>query len=285
MLTRRFGVAVAAAFSVGLAVSSAPASGETTWTRVGTGITQGISGIAPAESGWVAVRDNKLSGQNRVARLSDANVVTNLTWPGSAPSDLEAIDAVPLQVNRFAVVTSNGTGRIINVSGNSITVVRNFTLPAGKVENESFALARIGTSTVAVWANRGSSTTAGRLFAATFNPSTGGFGQVAQANVTVPFPTTNVRPISDAKVMPDRHIVISSASDSGNNGPFDAALYSVGTVSVSTGRARLAAVTPVSLGTYPGHKVEAIACKGSAGILGTDDENLGGWVAADPFCA
>ena len=54
---------------------------------------------------------------------------------------------------------------------------------------------------------------------------------------------------------------------------------------MASGRARLAGVTPVSLGTYPGHKVEAIACKGSAGILGTDDENLGGWVAADPFCA
>jgi len=278
-------VAVAAALSVGLVASSAPAVGETTWTRVGTGINQGISGIAPAASGWVVVRDNKLSGQNRVARLSDANVVKNLTWPGSAPSDLEAIDAVPLQSNRFAVVTSNGTGRIISVSGTSMTVVRSFTLPAGKVENESFALARVGTSTVAVWANRGSTTTAGRLFAATFNPSTGAFGQVAQASVTVPFPTTNVRPISDAKVMPDRRIVISSASDRGDNGPFDAALYAVGTVSVTAGRAQLAGVTPVSLGTYPSHKVEAIACKETGGILGTDDENLGGWVAADPFCA
>lgn len=286
MRTRLLAAAVAAAVSIGVVAASSPASGDVTWTRVGTGITQGVSGIAPAASGWVIVRDNKSTGQNRVALLSSANVVRNLTWPGTAPVDLEAIDAVPAQANRYAVVTSAGAGRIINVSGTTLTVVRNFTLPAGKVENESFALTRFGTTTVAVWANRGSATTPGRLYAATFNTSTGAFGTVTQANVTVPYPTTNVRPISDAKVLASRRIVISSASDSGDNGPFDAASYSVGTVGFSSGRARLTIGTPVSLATYPGHKVEALACKGTAGILGTDDENLGGWVAPDTaFCS
>lgn len=262
-----------------------PASGETTWTRVGTGINQGISGIAPASPGWVVVRDNKSSGQNRVALLSDAGVVRPLTWPGSAPADLEAISAVPQQASRFAVVTSNGTGRVVNIAGTTLTVVRSFTLPAGKVENESFALTRIGTTTVAVWANRGSATTPGRMFAATFNVGTGAFGAVAQANVTVPFPTGNVRPVSDTAVLPDRRLVVSSASDSGDDGPFDSALYTVGSVSLVSGRARLTVTSPASLGTYAGHKVEGIACRGTTGILGTDDENLGGWVAADPFCA
>ncbi|KRF14849.1 hypothetical protein [Nocardioides sp. Soil796] len=284
MRQRLLGKAVAAGVSVVLLLSPAGASGDVTWTRVGTGITQGVSGIAPAASGWVIVRDNKTSGQNRVALLSDAHVVTNLTWPGTAPSDLEAIDAVPAQANRYAVVTSTGAGRIITISGTTLKVVRSFTLPAGRVENESFALTRFGTTTVAVWANRGSTTTPGRLFAATFNPSTSAFGAVAQASVSVPFPTTNVRPISDTKVLSDGRIVISSASDNGNNGPFDTALYAVGTVRLGSGRAQLAIVAPVSLGTYPGHKVEAIACKGSAGILGTDDENLGGWTAAGTFC-
>jgi hypothetical protein len=285
MRTRLLGGVVAACASIGLVLPSSPASGAVTWTRVGTGITQGVSGIAPAATGWVIVRDNKSAGQNRVALLSNANVVKALTWPGTAPVDLEAIDAVPQQANRYAAVTSAGAGKIINIAGTTLTVVRSFTLPAGKVENESFALTRIGSATVAVWANRGSQTTPGRLFAATFNPSSGVFGAVVQGNVTVPFPTTNVRPISDTKVLSGGRLVISSASDNGDNGPFDSAVYSVGTVSVVSGRARLALASPVSRGTYPGHKVEGIACKGSAGLAGTDDENLGGWVAAATFCS
>ncbi len=276
---------VIACVAVGMLAISSAANGDVTWTRVGTGITQGVSGIAPAPSGWVLVRDNKSTGQNRVALLTDANAVTNLTWPGTAPSDLEAIDAVPTQANQYAVVTSAGVGRIINISGSTLSVVRNFTLPSGKVQNESFALTRIGTTTVAVWANRGTAAAGGKLFAATFNPSTGAFGQVAQATVQVPYPTVNVRPISDAKILSGGRIVISSASDSGNNGPFSAAAYAVGTVNFSGGRARLAVNTPMSLGTYAAHKVEAIGCKGSIGILGTDDENLGGWVAAETFCS
>ena len=44
---------------------------DATWTRVGTGILEGVSGAAVnPQGGWVIVRDNKLAGQNRVALLS-----------------------------------------------------------------------------------------------------------------------------------------------------------------------------------------------------------------------
>jgi hypothetical protein len=268
-----------------LAVYGAPAAGaDPLWTQIGTGITQGISGAAAGTSGgWVVVRDNKTAGQNRVALLSADNVITTLSWPGSAPQDLEAIDAVPGQSGRYAVVTSAGAGRIISVTGTTMSVVRSFSLPTGRNQNEGFALTRFGSTTVAVWGNRGASATPGRLFAAKFNAGTGVFGAVAQGPVSVPYPTTNVRHISDTKVLAGR-IVVSSASDPGDNGPFDSALYDVGTVALVSGRARLTLATPVSLGMYPGHKVEAIACNGTTGILGTDDENLGGWVTPATFC-
>ena len=257
---------------------------DVTWTRVGTGITQGVSGLAPhAAGGWVVVRDNKTAGQNRVALLSDAGTVTPLTWPGTAPQDIEAVSAVPGSTGRYAVVTSGGAGRIIAVNGSALTVVRSFTLPSGKVENEGFSLVRISTTTVAVWGNRGSTSTPGRLYAATFNTSTGAFGRVVNGTVSVPYPTTGVRHISDVAVVGSR-LVVSSASDNGNNGPFDSALYDVGTVSLASGRARLTLVTPQSLGTYDDHKIEGIACKGTTGLLGTDDENLGGFVAPGAFC-
>jgi hypothetical protein len=272
------------ALSAGLAAPGPAAATDVTWTRVGTGSTQGISGITAAGSGgWVVVRDNKSSGQNRVSLLGAGGAVTPLSWPGSPPSDLEAIDAVPGRSGQYAVVTSGGAGRVVAVSGTSLTVVRSFTLPTGRNQNEAFALTRFGGTTVAVWGNRGSTTSPGRLFAATFDPSTGGFGAVARGTVTVPYPTTAVRHISDAEVLGGR-IVVSSASDPGDSGPFASALYDVGTVRLASGRARLALSTPASLGTFAGHKVEAVACTGGRGILGTDDEKQGGRTAPFSFC-
>lgn len=275
---------VLSAVLIGL-LAGPSASGDVVWTKVGTGIQQGISGItASSDGGWVVVRDNKIAGQNRVALLSDTNAVTQLAWPGTAPQDLEAIDSVPGQPGTYAVVTSAGAGRIITIKGTTLSVVRSFTLPVGKTQNEGFALTRLGTTTVAVWGNRGSASTPGRLFTATFNPSTGSFGANVKAAVTVPYPDTAfVRHISDTEVLGNR-IVISSTSDPGNNGPFASALYDVGIVKLVSGRARLTLFAPSSLGTYDGHKIEGIACAGSSGVLGTDDENLGGYVTAAPFC-
>jgi hypothetical protein len=272
----------------------APATAaDVTWTRVGTGLTGGVSGVAAQPGGgWVVVRDNKTAGQNRVALMTAAGAVTPLTWPGTAPQDLEAIDSVPGKPGQYAVVTSAGSGRVISVTGTTLKVVGSFTLPTGRVENEAFALTRLGTKTVAVWGNRGSAGTPGRLFTAAFNVAQGTFAAVDQGTVQVPYPTTDVRHISDAEVLGGR-IVVASASDAGNDGPFASALYDVGTVRLVSGRPRLSLVPPASLATYADHKIEAISCSGASGdsgvsgvsgVLGTDDENLGGWVAPASFC-
>lgn len=283
---RRIAAGSAAVILLLLAVTTAGAArGEdVVWTRVGTGLTQGISGLTAAPGGgWVVVRDNKQDGQNRVALLDDDLSLTPLAWPGTAPQDVEAVDAVPGRPGRYALVTSGGAGRVFDVTGTTLRVVRNFTLPTGRTQVEGLALTTIGTRTVAVWGNRGSSTQPGRLFAATFDVGAGTFGAVARGPVTVPYPTTSVRHISDTEVIAGR-IVVSSASDPGNNGPFASAIYDVGTVTYSGGRARLGLVAPRSLATYDGHKVEGIGCAGSSGLLGTDDENLGGFVAPASFC-
>jgi hypothetical protein len=231
----------------------------------------------------VLVRDNKLDGQNRVALVSDTGVLTPLTWPGSAPQDLEAIAAVPGSPGRYAVVTSAGAGRIIEVEGTTLSVESSFTLPSGKVQNEGFSLVVLGSTLVALWGNRGSQTAPGKLFTATFQPSTGLFGKVANGAVTVPYPTTSVRHVSDTAVVGGR-IVVSSTSDPGNKGPFVSALYDVGSLTLVSGRPRLNLSTPAQLATYDVHKVEAIACAGTEGMLGADDENAGGWVAPADFC-
>jgi hypothetical protein len=284
---RALALAAATALAAALLVltPSTSRAADATWTRVGTGILEGVSGAAAnPQGGWVIVRDNKNSGQNRVALLSAGGTVTPLSWPGTAPADLEAIDGIPNQPGRFAVVTSAGVGRIIEVQGTTLRVVRSFRLPTGRTENEAFQMTRFGNTNVAVWGNRGSTSAPGRLYAAKFNVSTGAFGASVNATVRVSVPATNVRHISDAELVGGNQIVISSASDAGNNGPFSSSLHRVGTVSYVSGKARLSVTTPQLVATYDDHKIEAIACAGSSGIMGTDDENLGAFLAPATFC-
>jgi hypothetical protein len=268
-----------AAASLGHAASAF----EDAWTRVATGTTGGISGAAPADTGWLIVRDSKLAGQNRVSLLSEAGALTALAWPGTAPQDLESVAAVPGVAGEYTTLTSTGSGYVFTTDGASITVLRSFVVPKGTRNIESFALTEAGTATLAVWATRGSSATAARVFAATFSATSGAFGAVATGRVTVPYPTTNVRYVADLAVVGGR-LVGSATSDPGASGPFASALYNLGSVSLLAGRAALRIEPPVQLATYDGHKVEGLACRGPVALLGADDEKLGGWARSGAFC-
>lgn len=281
---RIIATAIAALAAAAAMLGPVPASGATDegWTQVSSKAIGGISGIAAAPNGWVVVRDNKKAGQNRVAVLDDAGVLTELIWPGSQPVDLEAIAAVPGQAGVFAAVTSRGAGHIISITGGIVTVSGGFTVPRGKSNIEGFALAEVSGETVALWAVRGSSTTPASVYAATFSPDTASFGVPTKGTVKVPYPTVAARQVADLAVVGGR-IIASSTSDPGNSGPFASALYDVGSLGVSAGRAALSLGSPQQLGTYD-HKVEGIACAGTTGILASDDEKLGGWIRMESFC-
>jgi hypothetical protein len=277
---------IGAAVLVALAAASFPPANAVaaSWFQVGAGSVNNIRGIAAVDSGWVVIRDNKTATQNRIALLDNAGHATSLAWPGTLPTDLESVDRVPGLAGGYAALTSDGHGSILQIAGTTVTLAGTFVLPNAKSGVEAFALTTVGTSTVAVWATRGSTTVPAKVSAATFSPSTGTFGKVSTGKVTVPYPTTSVRQISDLKVVGGR-LIISSASDPGNLGPFDSALYDVGTVGLAASKATLGLATPVSLGQFSGHKVEAIACSGTDGILGSDDEKNGGWTMPFDFCA
>jgi hypothetical protein len=271
------------AVALPLAVLPSASRADTTWTQLGTGMTHGISGLAPASSGWVIARDNKVAGQNRIALLSSTFQVTELSWPGTAPQDLESLAAVPGTPNRYVACTSARVCSVIDIAGTAITVRRTFTLPVGGKQNETLVLTSSTGTAVAVWADRGSLTAPGKLHAAFVDLSTWTFGQVATAKVTVPWPTGPVRHITDAAVV-GGHIIIASATDPGTSGPFDSAAYDVGTLGQTSTRATLALHTPTELGRFPGHKVEAITCGTGSDLLGTDDERSGGSVTLVDIC-
>lgn len=266
-----------------VATAAAPVAAGTGWTQVGTGITNGISGLAPASSGWLIVRDNKKAGQNRIALLADTGDVVPLDWPGTQPVDLEAVSAIPGSPGQFAALTSKGSGTVLSVTGTDVGIVERFVVPRGSANIEGLAIGQVEGTTVAAWATRGSPTAPAKVFASTFDPRDGSFGRVVRRLVTVPYPTSNVRHVSDLALV-GTSLVGSSASDPGNNGPFDSALYRLGVVGVGSGKATLNFGAPESLGVHQGHKIEGIACSGSAGLLGTDDENQGSSIAPASFC-
>lgn len=272
-------LAAALAFSTALPAHAF----DDTWTKVASGTLGGVSGLAVADSGWVIVRDNKLPGQNRVALLDDTGLVTPLSWPGTAPQDLESIAPVPGSAGEYATLTSKGAGQLISISGTTLSVLRTFTVPKGTSNIEAFALLPVGSTTVALWATRGATTRPARLFGASFDPATGAFGRTTAVSVTVPYPTTNVRQISDLTLSGNR-IISAASSDGGVNGPFDSAVYDLGTVSSSGATVVLTMHAPTMLATYPGHKAEGVACAGSSGLVGSDDEKQGGWVRTDSIC-
>ncbi|MEV7193761.1 hypothetical protein AB0N81_18435 [Streptomyces sp. NPDC093510] len=298
--------ASAAALLTAGAAPAPPAPGG--WQRAGDDISSGISGLAltgrtDGATHALVVRDNKKPGENRVARLtyrpgadSDrAASVQQLTWTGAAePIDLEAIEAVPGARGEYMALASRGLVHHLKVSGTEVHVLDTSPLPAiaDGDDYESFALTSRHGRLAAVWADRG----AGKerpatLHAAPFSFTKYGeadFGPVTTARLRAPYPTGDVRHASDISVTPSGRLVISSASDAGDDGPFDSAVMDAGSLSVSrTGKVRLSvAKSPDVLRKFKGHKIEAVECvPGSRdAVLGTDDENAGGYVNSAQVC-
>ncbi|SEE00463.1 hypothetical protein [Streptomyces sp. TLI_105] len=287
-------------------LGTAPAGAAGDWHKVGSDSRSGVSGIAyegRSENGdgvnALVVHDNKRPGQPRLSRIvhtGDSSVITPLAWDGAEPVDLEAIEPIPGMPGEYLALTGRGILFRLKVAGATATVVDYTPLPAiGEGDDfESFALVARGGKLAALWADRGTGT--GRpatLYAAPLTFAPWGqplFGAVSQRSYRSAYPADDgTRHISDIAVTDSGRIVVGSAGDAGDDGPFDSAVSDAGRVTVSaTGRVRITlAASPTVLGTFPGYKVEAVECPpGSAdALLGTDDENLGGYVRTAPFCA
>ncbi|MGG7570639.1 hypothetical protein [Streptomyces sirii] len=311
MINKAISAVIAGATLLAPAYGDRPADD---WRRVGDGITSGISGIVvDGRHGntvdTLAVRDNKEPGQQRlvVVRYSPhaKPQVRAVEWRGGQPVDLEAIDAVPGRDREYVALASDGTAyrirrekdTVLRENGairrvrDTVRVIRKFQLPGISPDGnyEGFTLSRTAHGAiVAVWADRGGDDRPAKLTAATWNPATGTFGKRDSAEFSAPYPAENVRHVSDVELSARGGLTVSSASDPGDDGPYDSALYAAGRLVVrGDGKVELRlSGTPDRLATFAGHKIEALACLpgSSTGILGTDDENDGGSVTTAAFC-
>ncbi|WP_432082733.1 hypothetical protein [Streptomyces sp. WAC 04229] len=296
------GITVAASAQATTAPGASKASSDHGWVSTGEGMTSGVSGMVVTDrdhDGYDAliVRDNKKPGENRLAKVSVESGkadVEPLGWTGSeTPVDLEAIDEVPGHDDQYIAVASEGKGYRFDLKRDGAHVRDTFTLPQiGEGDNfEDFALTSWHGKLTAVWADRGQDSRLSTLYAArVFLPQDGrtAFGAVTKQQLKAPYPAKDVRHASDLKITESGSLLVSSASDPGDDGPFDSALYNAGSVSLSrSGAVSLkVAKDPEVLGKFGGHKIEALACfpHSTRGVVGTDDENAGGVLRTASFC-
>ncbi|MHC5261209.1 hypothetical protein ACYSUO_25265 [Streptomyces sp. UC4497] len=301
-------LALAAPARAGAPAEPAPQSGG--WQQVGDDAASGVSGLAlsgeAAADGAVdalVVHDNKKPGQQRISRVTfhpsapKDTKVTPVAWDGMAPKDLEAIEAVPGTDGEFMALASRGLVYRLHVDGDTARVLDLTPLPAipDGADFEGFAL---GTSahgkTVAVWADRGAGTDRpATVFAAPFSLNEYGeaeFGSVREAEFRAAYPKGDVRHVSDMSITKSGRIMVSSTSDAGDDGPFASTVSEAGRVSLNAKgtRAALRIAAPRSApDRFDGRKIEAVECLPGAdgrALLGTDDENLGGYLKSAPVC-
>ncbi|MEW6495138.1 MAG: hypothetical protein AB1589_21860 [Cyanobacteriota bacterium] len=268
------------------------------WRPVRGGIQFGISGMVLLSQekdvkSFLVVHDNKEKGQGRLAILTIPNAqppqYLPVNWPSNTPLpiDLESLTTVPgTPEPTFMAVTSSGKVYHfrLDASRQNISILNVFDLPnIPQGSNfEGFAVQKINNQLVAVWANRGEDQQPAILYWGQLDPNTNQITPMGSTKLRVPFPVKAVRHISDLKVDPAGVLFISSAADTGNDGPFESAVYVVGALKI---RGQQIAFQQnfqiVPLYRFKYHKVEAIELvPGQNGglIVGSDDENMGGSV-------
>ncbi|WP_030251523.1 hypothetical protein [Streptomyces violens] len=317
------GVAGVCACAVLVTTGALSANGaeESTWQKVGDGMTGGVSGLAVAKASGdvidaVVARDNKEPGQSRMATVrlvpGKAPEVRELKWRAQAgtevPKDLESLDTVPGRPGEYTAVSSGDSGKFrptvydVKVSGGTATVRWSAPLPGTEkyagddTQNyEAFAVHRDRATKkyLAVWATRGSNGTASQVRSAAFDPTAAApdkvFGHVSgPVAFRAPWPAQDeVRHISDLKIAPDGSVLLSAAQDPNkNSGPFSSAVYKAGRLTLTKGRPALKLSKPEEVSRYTttdNRKIEAVALlpDGDHALWGTDDEDFGGSVLRD----
>lgn len=265
------------------------------WQPVRGGILYGISGIALVEQqndtlDFLIVHDNKQKNQGRLAIITiqakQQPKYFPLDWPSNIalPIDLEAITTIPGKNNtEFITLTSFGKAYHLQLDSDqkTIAVIKEFNLPAVPQGNnfEGFSLQNIDNQLVAMWGHRGAGEQPGIIYWGVFDLAKYEITLAGSSDLQVPFPINNVRHISDIKIDPTGVVYITSASDVGNDGPFQSVVYIAGSLGLNGNKIlwrQNAELAPLHRSYY--RKIEGIELvPGAEGgvILGTDDENLG----------
>ncbi|MFN6482837.1 MULTISPECIES: hypothetical protein [unclassified Nostoc] len=268
------------------------------WRPVRGSIPFGISGMALIKQqsntlDFLIVHDNKQKNQGRIAIISIKGKNQPEYFPLNCPNntelpiDLEALTSVP-EKRKFSFIALSSSGKAyyirLNPANKTISVLKEFNVPGIIQGNnfEVFGLQNIDGKLVAIWGNRGEREQPATIFWGMFDLAKYQITLAGSANLKVPFPSGNVRHISDIKVDPVGIVYITSASDAGDDGPFQSAVYVAGYLGFRGNKIvwqQNSQLVPLYRSNY--HKIEGMELiPGAEGgvIVGTDDENFGSYV-------
>ncbi len=239
--------------------------------------------------------------------------VVVVPWPTPYPSDLDDLESVAAIPNgqtgsnqQFVTANSDGdfwrftvndSEQVTNVLKSSKDLYREGSTSSAK-EIESIGFFTHNGSIKIAWAGRGSRDHSARLFSADFTStsSTLSFSnhddrKIQETHFNWPRPVwgddDNTRLISDLAIAtnPNGAVYVSSAFDGGNGGPFASTLYNIGTFESVDDYDDNSSPYPPKAALFIGNKgkkVEALEMftgnPNDGFILGTDDEDLGGYI-------
>lgn len=265
------------------------------WRPVRGGILFGISGMALLEGqsdshSFLIVHDNKGEGQGRLGIVAIAGEASPqyvpVNWASGIPLpiDLESLTTVP-GTSQPTFMAATSAGKMyhfrLDASNQTISILNIFDLPnIPQGSNlEGFALQNLNGQLVAVWAHRGAEEEPAVLYWGRLNLNTYQITPMGSATIQVPFPISAVRHISDLKIDPAGVLFITSAADTGDDGPFESAVYVAGAFGIRDRQITFQQNSQlVPLYRFNYHKIEALELvPGQDGgvIVGTDDENIG----------
>ena len=286
------------AVAASLVACSSPAK---RWQQVG-GPLRNVSGMALVDTGdaspgveFLVVHDNKAPAEPHIGAVvyggQKGLQYRALTWPANSatPVDLEAICALTGKPGSYLALTSAGRLLHLRFTGRrALEVVHESTLPGleQRANIEAFAVQKIGTRTVAVWAERGDGQKPATLYWGTYNEVSGSVTLEDQVTVRVPYPSGhNTRHVTDLQLDGAGVVWSAAAIDPGNKGPFVSAVYAIGTVRVEGESVKFQPNRrPTRLWTFA-RKVEALELRPGADgrmYFGSDDEDAGGWLYVGP---
>ncbi len=265
------------------------------WVRAKNGKPYGISGLAllshnEKETTFLGVHDNKLKGEPRIAFITlgaKRKVKFEIiAWPDTAnlPVDMESITMIPSEPDNFIGLASSGKFFKFRFDSKEkqITLLKTFDLP-NKVKGSNFeglAIQKLSDSlSVMLWAHRGQDSIPAVIYWNVYDPEFK-FTNIGSVQLTTPYPTKNVRYISDLKIDESGAVYVISSSDPGDKGPFESAAYIAGSLVYENRELKFRKNREfVKFYEDNKHKIEAmelIPGKNGGVIYGSDDEMKGG---------
>jgi len=269
------------------------------WHSLGETKSIGVSGIATIDKEhFLVVHDGKKTEHPRLGVVTwqegKEPALAQLDWcdKTTLPIDLEAITAIPNHEHDYLVLESKGSVSRIQLQGiNNCKTTAHITLPTATAQSnmEALALHCFGADCILIWAERGDDKQAAKLSWAKFDSdkNTIASTQVKTFEFTASYPGLNRRSISDIAIDKQGAMWVSSASDPGDEGPFQSAIYRLGAFSMNNSEINW---IPSSNNTQPvakyetdNIKIEGISFIQDDLIMGTDDENKGSKIMIKQF--